>query len=55
MPEEEKQAGNISRRNVIASAALVPVAAITSAAQQAAGESACRQCSFARSKRLSIG
>jgi gluconate 2-dehydrogenase gamma chain len=33
MAEEEKQAGNISRRSVIASAALVPVAAITSAAQ----------------------
>ena len=32
---EEKQAGNISRRSVIASAALVPVAAITSAAQTA--------------------
>lgn len=35
MGEEDKQAGNISRRSVIASAALVPVAAITSAAQQA--------------------
>ena len=33
MAEEEKQAGHISRRSVIASAALVPVAAITSAAQ----------------------
>ena len=33
MAEEEKQAGSISRRSVIASAALVPVAAITSAAQ----------------------
>jgi hypothetical protein len=33
MAEEDKQAGNISRRSVIASAALVPVAAITSAAQ----------------------
>jgi gluconate 2-dehydrogenase gamma chain len=33
MAEEDKQAGNISRRTVIASAALVPVAAITSAAQ----------------------
>jgi hypothetical protein len=33
MAEEEKQAGDISRRSVIASAALVPVAAITSAAQ----------------------
>jgi len=33
MAEEEKQLGNISRRSVIASAALVPVAAITSAAQ----------------------
>ena len=33
MAEEEKQAGYISRRSVIASAALVPVAAITSAAQ----------------------
>src|ERR1700694_865180 len=40
MPEEDKQSGNISRRSVIASAALVPVAALTSAAQQAAGESA---------------
>ena len=40
MAEEDKQTGNISRRSVIASAALVPVAAITSAAQQAAGESA---------------
>jgi len=40
MAEDGKQAGNISRRSVIASAALVPVAAITSAAQQAAGESA---------------
>jgi gluconate 2-dehydrogenase gamma chain len=39
MAEEDKQTGNISRRSVIASAALVPVAAITSAAQQA-GESA---------------
>ena len=35
MGEEDKQAGNISRRSVIASAALAPVAAITSAAQQA--------------------
>ena len=35
MAEEEKQTGNISRRSVIASAALVPVAAITSAAQTA--------------------
>ena len=35
MAEEEQQAGNISRRSVIASAALVPVAAITSAAQPA--------------------
>jgi len=35
MGEEDKQVGNISRRSVIASAALVPVAAITSAAQQA--------------------
>jgi hypothetical protein len=33
MAEEEKPAVNISRRSVIASAALVPVAAITSAAQ----------------------
>jgi len=33
MSEEEKQTGNISRRSVIASAALVPVAAISSAAQ----------------------
>ena len=33
MSEEEKQSGNISRRSVIASAALVPVAAISSAAQ----------------------
>jgi len=39
MAEEDKQTGNISRRSVIASAALVPVAAISSAAQQA-GESA---------------
>ena len=39
MAEEDKQTGNISRRSVIASAALVPVAAITSAAQRA-GESA---------------
>jgi hypothetical protein len=36
MADEDKQTGNISRRSVIASAALVPVAAITSAAQQAA-------------------
>src|SRR6202162_2473491 len=40
MGEEDKQVGNISRRSVIASAALVPVAAITSAAQSAASESA---------------
>ena len=40
MSDEEKQTGNISRRTVIASAALVPVAAITSAAQSAASESA---------------
>ncbi len=40
MAEEDKQAGNISRRSVIASAALVPVAAITSAAQSTAAESA---------------
>ena len=33
MSEEEKQRGDISRRSVIASAALVPVAAISSAAQ----------------------
>src|SRR5690348_7895656 len=33
MSEEEKQSGGISRRSVIASAALAPVAAITSAAQ----------------------
>lgn len=33
MSDEEKQSGNISRRSVIAGAALVPVAAITSAAQ----------------------
>src|ERR1700687_6206401 len=40
MAEEEKQAGNISRRSVIARAALVPVAAITSAAQPASALSA---------------
>jgi gluconate 2-dehydrogenase gamma chain len=40
MAEEKKRTGSISRRSVIASAALVPVGAITSAAQQAAGESA---------------
>jgi gluconate 2-dehydrogenase gamma chain len=40
MAEEDKQSGNISRRTVITSAALVPVAAISSAAQTAAGESA---------------
>ena len=33
MSEEEKQARNLSRRSVIASAALAPVAAISSAAQ----------------------
>ena len=33
MSEEEKQSGSISRRSVIASAALAPVAAITSVAQ----------------------
>jgi len=40
MAEEDKQIGSISRRSVIAGAALVPVAAITSAAQSGAGESA---------------
>jgi gluconate 2-dehydrogenase gamma chain len=40
MADEDKQTGNISRRSVIAGAALVPVAAITSAAQQATAESA---------------
>jgi hypothetical protein len=40
MADDDKQARNISRRSVIASAALAPVAAITSAAQQAAIESA---------------
>jgi gluconate 2-dehydrogenase gamma chain len=35
MADEDKQTGNISRRRVIASAALVPVAAISSAAQTA--------------------
>ena len=36
MSQEEKETGNVSRRAVIASAAIVPVAAITSAAQPAA-------------------
>lgn len=40
MAEDEKQGGNISRRSVITSAALVPVAAINSAAQSAQSESA---------------
>jgi gluconate 2-dehydrogenase gamma chain len=40
MAEEQKQAQNISRRSVIAGAALVPVAAIGSAAQPAAADSA---------------
>src|SRR5579862_3090612 len=35
MAEEHKQIGHISRRSVIASAALVPVAALTSAGQSA--------------------
>ena len=35
MADQDQQTGNISRRSVIASAALVPVAAITSAAQTA--------------------
>ena len=37
MAEEHKQIGHISRRSVIASAALVPVAALTSAGQSAGG------------------
>lgn len=40
MAEEDQQAGNISRRSVIAGAALVPVAAITSVAQSSSTESA---------------
>jgi len=36
MSQEEKETGNVSRRTVIATAAIVPVAAITSAAQPAA-------------------
>jgi hypothetical protein len=40
MAQEEKDSNNVSRRTVIASAALVPVTAITSAAQTAAPEPA---------------